>query len=495
MVPSECIEGGLTSALIDGLRKLKGLPFKPSHLMDFKNHETESMAGWIGLTSWTVQTNDCQLWDVDWRYAFGSEVFKQNLIDFGLDEQKYLYRYKRKDQKCHKLVIYICYSGMDMPEYYSGFTDCKKDKHLNSHTLEIPTWNPIPERYLIGKFWQSVHRCLIPIEILPLELQQLLPETLPKSLELPYGDFVTTYSLQNTSPETLNNPEKEMQTVLELSKYPSRKGVGGQRTKGLFKGPGDVANPIISVVTVVYNDVKYIEQTIQSVINQTESIIEYIVIDGGSTDGTLDIIRQYENQIDYWVSEPDKGIYDAMNKGLSLASGNWINFMNSGDLFYSPDTIKQLFDCVIGDEKIIYGNVHIRYEDFARVELASNPRKLWRGMQFSHQSVFCDLEYQKKNLFNINNKICADLEFYYKAYKKQIKFKHASLIVSSVQVGGVSESNRLATLKLSNAAVSKGGALPIVNLYYFYKYIDTICRSYLKLILPKWIVRKLIQSK
>ena len=251
----------------------------------------------------------------------------------------------------------------------------------------------------------------------------------------------------------------------------------------------------INVITVVFNGEKYIEETIQSVLSQTYQNIKYIIVDGGSTDGTLDIIQKYGHVIDCWISEPDKGIYDAMNRGLSLASGGWVNFMNAGDLFYSPDTIRQIFDGTIGDEKIIYGDVHIRYEDFERVEFARHPRRLWRGMQFSHQSVFCELEYHKRNLFNIENEICADLEFYYKAYRKNINFKNSNVIVSSVDTGGISESNRLKTLRLSCAAVSNAGGLPIVNLYYWYKYIDTVFRSFLKLILPKSIVTNVIKSK
>ena len=100
----------------------------------------------------------------------------------------------------------------------------------------------------------------------------------------------------------------------------------------------------ISVVTVCYNAADTIEKTILSVLNQTYHDIEYIIIDGGSTDGTVEIIRKYADKIAYWVSEPDKGIYDAMNKGIEVATGEWINFMNAGDRFYKSDVIKLIFD-------------------------------------------------------------------------------------------------------------------------------------------------------
>ena len=91
----------------------------------------------------------------------------------------------------------------------------------------------------------------------------------------------------------------------------------------------DSINPKISVVTVSYNAVETIEETILSIINQTYDKVEYIIIDGGSTDGTVDIIKKYADHLAYWVSEPDKGIYDAMNKGIDVATGDYINFMNS----------------------------------------------------------------------------------------------------------------------------------------------------------------------
>ena len=99
----------------------------------------------------------------------------------------------------------------------------------------------------------------------------------------------------------------------------------------------------ISVVTVCYNAADTIERTMLSVLNQTYHDIEYIIIDGGSTDGTVDIIRKYADKIAYWVSEPDKGIYDAMNKGIKVATGEWINFMNAGDYYYSNEVLKNVF--------------------------------------------------------------------------------------------------------------------------------------------------------
>ena len=96
----------------------------------------------------------------------------------------------------------------------------------------------------------------------------------------------------------------------------------------------------ISVITVVYNDCKHIEETIKSFISQTWRNKEYIIIDGGSTDGTVDIIKRFEEDITFWCSEPDEGIYDAMNKGIAKASGDWINILNSGDHYASTTSLE-----------------------------------------------------------------------------------------------------------------------------------------------------------
>ena len=148
--------------------------------------------------------------------------------------------------------------------------------------------------------------------------------------------------------------------------------------------------PLITVVTVVYNGVEFLEKTILNVLGQDYPNIDYIIIDGGSTDGTLDIIRKYEDKISKWISEPDQGIYDAMNKGIKLATGEWINFMNAGDYFYEKETLYKVFG---GSERydgvdILYGNTEYDYLDFKVIKKAGSLKNLWKGMQFLSPELF-----------------------------------------------------------------------------------------------------------
>lgn len=122
--------------------------------------------------------------------------------------------------------------------------------------------------------------------------------------------------------------------------------------------------PKVSIITVVYNDVHNISRTVESIIGQSYSNLEYIVIDGDSVDGTKDVVKTYLSSIDVYISEDDNGIYDAMNKGVSLSSGDWILFMNSGDVFYNGDVVSNIFCASIPlASSLIYGDTIFRYDE------------------------------------------------------------------------------------------------------------------------------------
>jgi glycosyltransferase involved in cell wall biosynthesis len=163
-------------------------------------------------------------------------------------------------------------------------------------------------------------------------------------------NFSTTRLMTMEMPVIVNTPSSKVQSHLFLPPNPEGRGEGGLRTKGYFKQSyretsevsEKFAVPLVTIITVVFNGEKHLEQTIQSVISQTYNNVEYIIIDGGSTDGTVDIIRKYEEVIDYWVSEPDAGISDAMNKGISLATGILINHLHAGDKFAADTTLSSV---------------------------------------------------------------------------------------------------------------------------------------------------------
>ena len=173
----------------------------------------------------------------------------------------------------------------------------------------------------------------------------------------------------------------------------------------------------ISVVTVCYNAAATIEETIQSVLGQTYPNVEYIIIDGGSTDGTVDIIKRYADRLAYWVSEPDNGIYDAMNKGIAVATGDYINFMNAGDKFYDNDVIRQVFltpypaSC-----NVIYGKTLMNFRWGTYIVTPTKLKKLEKYMCLCHQSVFVKVSFHKANLFDTSFQIMADYQLLHSIY-------------------------------------------------------------------------------
>ncbi|MDR0580026.1 MAG: glycosyltransferase [Campylobacteraceae bacterium] len=197
-------------------------------------------------------------------------------------------------------------------------------------------------------------------------------------------------------------------------------------------------NHLVSVITVVFNGVNYIEDTILSVLNQTYKNMEYIIIDGGSTDGTVDIIKKYENKITFWISEKDNGIYDAMNKGTLKSKGKWLNYMNCGDKFYTKDTVQKVINYINLDTVVVYGNTEIVFDKCNKYVSYSKKDGHKYHHQFMHQSAFIARSIALKYPYDINFKIAGDTDFFAKLYNKQYKFQHINLIISSFVVNGIS---------------------------------------------------------
>lgn len=245
----------------------------------------------------------------------------------------------------------------------------------------------------------------------------------------------------------------------------------GQRDKKINK-------PLISIITVVYNGEKYLESTIKSVIGQTYDNIEYIIIDGASTDGTLDIIKKYEDKIDYWVSEKDKGIYDAMNKGIDMTNGNWLNFMNAGDTFFDNHVLNKIFTKHdLENIDMIYGNHHVIYPNNTRIVKAGDIKNIWKGSQFCHQSVFVSVKKHKSNKFNLSNRIGADFEFFYQFYKQKSTYKYIDIIISNYLAGGLSDLKRVDTIVSWWNVIDKDNKK---NLYYILLILKEILKDLVK---------------
>lgn len=224
--------------------------------------------------------------------------------------------------------------------------------------------------------------------------------------------------------------------------------------------------PCISIITVVFNDVKNIEKTILSVVNQKYKNIDFIVIDGGSYDGTIDVIKKYENYISTFVSEKDYGIYDAMNKGISYAKGDWIHFLNSGDEFVNSNTLSDVnFSGVEEQVKVLHGDVIL---SFKRGEIYKKLGYRSDGLPLLyHQGVFVRSLLQKKNLFDLRYRICADYNFLYFLYRTQCTFKYLEFPIVKYDMAGFSAENYLLFYK--EKSLIEGGGNFLGYLYFFIK--------------------------
>jgi glycosyltransferase involved in cell wall biosynthesis len=220
---------------------------------------------------------------------------------------------------------------------------------------------------------------------------------------------------------------------------------GGKR----LSAPSNPDCPLFTVVTVIFNGEKELESTILSVLNQSYSNVEYIIVDGRSTDGTLDILRKYEDSIDYWVSEPDRGIYDAMNKGIRHARGEWLYFLNCGDCFADSEVLaKVALPAARTDVPLVIGRVNYLCGDRVlkqfpvTVPTEITARALFRS-KFCHQAFFARRRsYIDAGGFDTRFPVFSDFHTAYRIIRDGGGFDRINLTIADFDGSGVSSDPR-----------------------------------------------------
>lgn len=235
----------------------------------------------------------------------------------------------------------------------------------------------------------------------------------------------------------------------------------------------------IFVITVCRNAESLIEDTIKSVLSQTYPNVKYLIIDGASTDGTVDVIKKYADRLTYWVSEPDKGIYDAMNKGLAKArelGDGWVNFMNAGDTFAGEKVLEQIFGKseVCADKFVVGGHANLVYGDKIEILYAQSPEAVKHQLPYCHQSAFVKLFLSNETWrFDTNLKIAADYKVFYDIYYKfgAEVYKSVDVIVANYRMED--------SMTFNNLKKAKGEYLKIQSAhrdwYWWKEYIKWRC--------------------
>lgn len=234
---------------------------------------------------------------------------------------------------------------------------------------------------------------------------------------------------------------------------------GGARTRGKrFESSPEA--PVLSIVTVVYNGASTLRRTIDSVLGQGYANIEYVVVDGGSTDGTVDLLREYDEHLAYWVSARDKGIYDAMNKGIDLCTGDWVAMINADD-WYEPDTLKHVVRAIQEHPKanVFHGDIWMRYPNgersLKRARVSGFLLKYWE-MVLNHPSFFVRRSFYQGRPFDDRLRVSADHKWTYEAFRDVPEtFVYLPRPMANFSVGGASMSVPLKRVLAEGKQVSR----------------------------------------
>lgn len=259
---------------------------------------------------------------------------------------------------------------------------------------------------------------------------------------------------------------------------------------------------MVSIITVCYNSATELKETLDSVLTQTYSDIEYVVVDGGSKDNTVSLLEEYAQKFEVkgcsfrWISERDKGTYDAMNKGAAMANGEWIIYMNAGDSFYQDTALEEFFSKPISDDvDVCYGETY-KIMPFGTIITKTEEEKVSNPiMPFIHQSVFVRTKIQREFGFNMQFRILADHDLFYRLRQAGKKFESRQTVISRYNAcEGLSASNplRLNIEKKRIYQYDQKWYWPFVLLKCYFRYGWII--PYQKLA-PKWFQAWRMKSK
>ena len=236
---------------------------------------------------------------------------------------------------------------------------------------------------------------------------------------------------------------------------------GGLRSRDILKS-SLASKPLISVITVVYNGEKTLKDTIESVMMQTYENIEYIIIDGGSSDGTVDILKQYDHVIDYWHSEKDGGMYDAMNKGIALSSGEYVGMLNSDDFFANSDVLQNVVDTFCQTQTdAVFSCLNIVDKDnlgkiLRKYRVTKFNSALMRiGVMPPHPTFYCKKScYNDAGMYRTDYKIAADFEMLVRLLIRQkISWSFIDKVTVTMRSGGLSDSGLLSSIRLNDEII------------------------------------------
>jgi len=302
--------------------------------------------------------------------------------------------------------------------------------------------------------------------------------------------FSTTRLLTKKKPKNANNFNKNFESFLFYPRNEDEVIKGGLRHKGYFK-ESYAGKPLISIITVVFNCVDHLEETILSVINQTYDNVEFIIIDGGSTDGTLDIIKKYSDKIDYWLCERDNGIYDAWNKALKISSGQWIGFLGADD-FYEFNALQHYVKKINQLKEVEF----ISSQSSLITKDKRSLKKIGKAWNWNDFSIYMNVAhvgslhnrslFEEYGFYDTDFKVCGDYEFLLRAGNK-LKAGYVDQVLCSTRNIGISHGGSHSVFKEIYKAKFKNNTRPTI----IHIYIDTLWAK-LKWIISSWYYNKRI---